>query len=57
MVAAEGEESKEVDQDRPINRLRAGHGFGEGHPTLAAPASLRYALGVIPVTRRNVVVK
>jgi len=26
-------------------------------PALAAPASLRYALGVIPVTRRNVVVK
>src|SRR5438093_738363 len=26
-------------------------------PTLAAPASPRYALGVIPVTRRNVVVK
>jgi hypothetical protein len=26
-------------------------------PTLAALASPRYALGVIPVTRRNVVVK
>jgi len=26
-------------------------------PTLTTPASLRYALGVIPVTRRNVVVK